>query len=508
MARDAETEIRHGPRNALPMRRLGRPLLPAFLLVGALLLEPGIVVARSATTPAPGAADRLHTEAAMAEAAYRRRATVPEQDPLHASLRAVLCRIARDRCAGLRLYLLDGGGLELRVSPDGAIVVHGGALLRLRDEDELALLFGHEIAHVEAGHALAQRQADSHRARTALARRHEREADVRGRELASAAGYDPSAGATLWMRYAIEAAAARPVRGRPPLHPTPAERAAGLPLGQAGPRPSAARYRAAMEPHLERWLLRALDEPDLEATIAMLDSLHREAPSDWQGRTGFALGEAHRRRGSSGDGRIASRLIAQAARATDAPAAAFRELAHLRCATGDDDGARQAFRRYLALAPDAEDRAFVAAALGGTVPDGTAPPQAGTTVPLRVLADIAPREHLLARRRVDRRASPGGWFDPRLRHDEWPRMLMAALRDAGWVDLEARTIRPQRFGTREGVRFEFRMAHPDGTPHAGAAAMLLRHGRLTLAYGQAPLGPDHDREAANLARRLDSLHLP
>ena len=466
------------------------------------------------------------------DAPLQRPAGGVEQDPLHRYLRAVLCRLSTTDCGRVRLLMLEGGAFDTRLSADGVLVMQVGTLLRLRDEDELTVLLGHELAHLEAGHAAARASMRGRAARHALARRQEQEADARGRALAEAAGYDPGAASTLWTRRARERAAVRGAEPWPSIYPPPAERAAAAPRPAGRSSASAARYCAAIAPHLGRWLLQVLDDSDPGEGMAVLHALHRDAPTDWRGRTGFALGEAHRRRGEAGDAATALALFTAASSAPDAPAAVFRELGHLLAAAGEADSARAAFRRYLDLAPNAEDRAFFepSRAPAGPKPTGSTSVvlglrvadddrwdrrdsafesrwtrQGGAGLPLRLLSGIAPGEHLLVGRRPEAGSAGRGTFDSRLRLDEWPRMLRQALRDAGWLGVEARAVRPWRFGRIDGVRFGLAMAHPDGTPHLGEAAMLVRGGRLTLAYWQAPSGPRHQAEAAAVAAMLDSL---
>ncbi len=113
--------------------------------------------------------------------------------------------------------------------PGGVIVVFTGTLQgrdAVRDEAELAGVLAHEITHVERRHVVAAYQyaraalgEDIDEAVLAmeiltqpLSTEHELEADERGMELATLAGYDPQAVVNLWRRHARTEP--RPRRGR------------------------------------------------------------------------------------------------------------------------------------------------------------------------------------------------------------------------------------------------------------------------------------------------------
>lgn len=92
--------------------------------------------------------------------------------------------------------------------PGGYVFVSRGLLLLANDEDELACVMGHEIAHVVNRHAAAQQAVDRNanplsmgylRAaqRASYSRDMERVADEDGQKLCAAAGYDPRAMSTF-----------------------------------------------------------------------------------------------------------------------------------------------------------------------------------------------------------------------------------------------------------------------------------------------------------------------
>lgn len=139
--------------------------------------------------------------------------------------------------------------------PGGKVGVHAGLLKLAADQDQLAAVIGHELAHVVSRHA-AERVSQQFAAEAALqavnsatggqrqqlmgllgvgaqagvllpfSRQHESEADVLGQRYMAAAGFDPRAAAALWRNMAAQPG------NRPPAflstHPDPARRIAGL----------------------------------------------------------------------------------------------------------------------------------------------------------------------------------------------------------------------------------------------------------------------------------------
>jgi hypothetical protein len=129
--------------------------------------------------------------------------------------------IAVIRSPDIRMYCLPGGKL----------VVYGGMLDRVKlNDNELAMLIGHEIAHALREHArerLGEQQAaqlgsgpipqlfgladlgesplgiGSQLLEMKYGRADETEADVIGSEIASRSGYDPRAAVTLWDKLAV-----------------------------------------------------------------------------------------------------------------------------------------------------------------------------------------------------------------------------------------------------------------------------------------------------------------
>jgi hypothetical protein len=131
--------------------------------------------------------------------------------------------------------------------------------------------------------------------------------------------------------------------------------------------------------------------------------------------------------------------------------------------------------------------------------DGTALNQ------LRLITGTRPGEHGFHLGRERRNFPQGAWYQPGLRADELHEVLLAALREQGWAEVESRNLRPARFGAVDGLRFEFTMASQRGLRYAGTAAMFERDGRLTTVCWQAPVEHYHGRDAAAVAALIDSI---
>jgi len=124
--------------------------------------------------------------------------------------------------------------------PGGYVFVSRGLLLLANDEDELACVMGHEIAHVVNRHAAAQQAVDRSASplsqgylraaqRAAYSRDMERVADEDGQKLCAAAGYDPRA-LSRFLQSLQQAERLRSGSSRTPgffdTHPGSVERAA------------------------------------------------------------------------------------------------------------------------------------------------------------------------------------------------------------------------------------------------------------------------------------------
>lgn len=154
----------------------------------------------------------------------------------------------------------DANTVNAFCMPGGKVVVYTGILKVTQNEDALAVVMGHEIAHALANHgnermsqglaaqvgltaldvALAQKPSQTRNLLLAAAgagaqvgvllpfsRKHESEADEIGLYLMTMAGYDPNAAAPFWQRMSTMAGGSRPAEFLS-THPDPSRRSQNL----------------------------------------------------------------------------------------------------------------------------------------------------------------------------------------------------------------------------------------------------------------------------------------
>ncbi len=370
-------------------------LLAACLATSAAWAADPVDTARPGQRPAEGSdEDELWYAMERAERELQQHPQLVRDPALNAYVREVACRVAGDHCADLRVYIVEQPWFNASMAPNGMMVVWTGALLRFQDEAELALVLGHEFGHFRERHSLRQwRKAKNTSAvvgsigllafgggagaagylanflgvagLSQFSRDAERESDRIGFAAATAQGYDPAAGARLWQRMQDEEDARRYGKPIPVFasHPRTRERladvqAAAQAHGGAGASGRDA-YLAAVRPFLAQWLEDELSRRMYDTSVRVIGDLRAQAGPGLEATYTFFLGEAFRRRGKDGDAIRAQALYEEAIALPDPPAAAFREHGMSLRAQGDRPGATAAFRRYLAMAPEAGDAAFV-----------------------------------------------------------------------------------------------------------------------------------------------------
>lgn len=318
------------------------------------------------------------------------------RDPaLNAYVHDVACRITGPYCRDLRVYLVDAPYFNASMAPNGALVVWSGALLRMRNEADLALVLGHEFGHYRQRHALQQWRklkkssgflsafslltygvgfglagmaADLVGAASLMkfGREQEREADRIGFAQLVAQGYDPNSGVHLWEAMLREENARDYGKPLPVFasHPQTRERledlrAAASAIDHPGNELGRDRYLAMTTAFHKHWLDGELSRRMFTTSVQVIGDLRQSCAPQEKGLYTFYLGEAHRRRGKGEDRQQSDALYAEAITEPGAPPEAWREHGLSLRAAGDGVGALAALQRYLQLAPNADDRAFV-----------------------------------------------------------------------------------------------------------------------------------------------------
>jgi beta-barrel assembly-enhancing protease len=308
-------------------------------------------------------------------------------EALNGYLTDLACRLGSSHCPDIRVYAIRAPWFNASMAPNGMMQVWTGLLLRVENEAQLASVIGHEIGHYLQRHTI-ERLRDL-RARSAFgtflslfgvvgaigaianmaaalafSRDQERDADRIGIDLMRGSGHDPREAAVVWANLLDELKA---TPGADPTqssilfatHPPSDERRAtldALSIGTGGDKGEAA-FRERLAP-----LRRGLLEDELKRgrpfeTVALMTRLLGREPGS--GELLHGRGEAYRQRGSAGDADLALADLQAACAAPSVPAVAFRSLAEMHRAAGRPEPARDAFRRYLDLAPDAPDAAMV-----------------------------------------------------------------------------------------------------------------------------------------------------
>lgn len=331
----------------------------------------------------------------QAEKSIRNSPQIIRDPELQRYVEGVTCKVVGEYCKDLRVYIVDVPVFNASMAPNGVTLIFSGALLRMRDESELAVVLGHEFAHYKARHSLEGWQ--SAKRTTAFlntfalitlgagiplagdlaylggltglfkqSRDNEREADALGFEAATAQGYDPQAGVRLWQRLRREEMADRTHKNRAVFasHPQTQERVADISAAAAkvtveNPQTNAEAYRAAIRPFLQRWMESELSRRTYDTSIHVFAELRQDATPDTVALATFFLAEAHRRRNKGEDMATAQKLYAETLTLPDPPAAAWREQGMLLREKGDTAAAAEALRTYLEAAPEAGDAALI-----------------------------------------------------------------------------------------------------------------------------------------------------
>ena len=307
----------------------------------------------------------------------------------------LVCRIGRDYCGDFRVYVLRNPYFNASMAANGMMQVWTGVLTRVGSEDELATVIGHEIAHYELAHTLAQfrkikkgmaigsifdlglavvgvpvpvGQMTAVLNVLAFSRQEEEEADLLGGKLMVDAGFDPHATYRIWRNLIEEDEHAEVKREDPGLfsktHPESAARAGVLEdwvkslRWSPGPDHSDLEAFRALVAANYAWLMEdQIKTARYGRTEFLLD---RQAQFGMpEGFVHFYRAEMLMQRAGSADSAAALAEYAAATSAVPTPPEAFRNYGYLLLKGDNAAAARIQFQRYLTAKPDATDRAMV-----------------------------------------------------------------------------------------------------------------------------------------------------
>ncbi|AKH44028.1 putative Zn-dependent protease [Altererythrobacter atlanticus] len=327
------------------------------------------------------------------------------RDPaLNDYIRSILCRtVGDDRCGNVRIYIVRVPVFNASMTPNGTMRINTGLLLRMRNEAELASVLGHEFAHFELRHTLANyrntRSGSDLLAWTAVLgaaaatyggaynnnrdlqlavlggvysfrRNQERDADMLGFGYIAQAGFRPAAAADVWRAVMNEADQTAIDRGRRTSryngvaffasHPTNLERADTLATlanrVSGGDYEGRDAYSRALAPWVAQFLADELALNDFGGTDYLIN---RIAGDEYTADLLFARGELYRGRGHPRDLVNAAEFYRRALDLDPDLSAAWRGMGLSLIRSGELALGSDALRTYLEKAPEAPDAAML-----------------------------------------------------------------------------------------------------------------------------------------------------
>lgn len=321
-------------------------------------------------------------------------------------LHSIVCRLASEYCADIRVYLTRVPNFNAMMAPNGVMIVWTGLLLRVHNEAQLAAILGHELGHyirrhsldrfkdakmktnimqflsIGLGAAMATGGLGSEAAYAndisqlllissffAHSRASEREADKYGIQLMAKAGYDPFEAAQVWQNIIEEEENNKFKKQRPipffATHPNSKDRLEtlgryagvlseqrGLP-GEKGQE----RYIQHMRPYWHDMLSDELNLNYLDKTEFLLSNLlaNNVAPA----MVHYYKGELHRLRKNEDDIHHAVHHYERAQLFDHHPAEVYRSLGLIQLKQKQHQQAYSNFHRYLELLPEATDKEMI-----------------------------------------------------------------------------------------------------------------------------------------------------
>lgn len=305
---------------------------------------------------------------------------------LDAYLQSVMDRLYPERQGKFRVRALRDTEFNAFAVATGTVFVHTGALLRLRNEAELAAVLGHEGGHLVADHLYRGAVDAKSVARISAAlslglstslprlgalfenstmagfsRDFERQADRIGFERLTAAGYEPKAAAPVFERWARELAE-RKVKQGPYLfadHPRLLERAhefaklaIDAPAGELRREEYIAATHATRMTTLE-WIRTRQNGAELIAVLR-----EEGLTADFAPAGEFLLGEGYRFRALDDDETRALEHYTRSIEQYPDYAAAYGARGRLRARRGEHAAAIADLERFVSLTPSASDVPF------------------------------------------------------------------------------------------------------------------------------------------------------
>ncbi len=379
---------------------LARIALAVFLSVGTVALAALPTVPEPAIPPGykpvPGKDEQgLWLQMEDFEQQLRHSPLLVRDPDINDYIGGIVCRVAGPYCNDVRVYIVRNPGFNASMAPNGMMQVWTGMLTRVRSEDELATVLGHEIAHFTRSHSISQwRSVKSSMAAGQIfslgvgmatgvllpvgeslallsslsySREQEEEADLLGAQMMAQADLDPHATYRVWDLLIEEDERAVDKGDEPSLlfrtHPKSAERSRVLhdwaiaTYGPATDQPVDISYLALLSGHYRMLMDDQIDTSRYSRTEVLLER-HAGIGVD-PVLISFYRGEMYRQRGAEGDATLARDAYLASTVTGRAVPEAYRNLGYIYTKAGDVPAARDNFRKYLEAAPQADDRAMI-----------------------------------------------------------------------------------------------------------------------------------------------------
>jgi hypothetical protein len=124
---------------------------------------------------------------------------------------------------------------------------------------------------------------------------------------------------------------------------------------------------------------------------------------------------------------------------------------------------------------------------------------------LNIIPDTKPGEHVFHLAKEKKSRPDGPWFRAGMRPDELRDVILDAIREQGWADVDSSGFRPHTFAGVSGIRFDVRQTSPEGLRYQGSVGAFERNGRLTVLYWKAPEEYYYGRDVQAVNRLIDSI---
>jgi predicted Zn-dependent protease len=319
---------------------------------------------------------------------------------LNQYLNEMICRVSPDYCANTKLYILKQPYFNATMTPNGTMNIWVGLLLRAQNEDQLASVIGHEMAHYNARHSLkkwnnakaltdflaffsiatggigfglvgAMANVGAYGSLQAYSRELEEEADLEGLKLLYKANYDVTEAVTIWENVEAETNADKDATDRTAedvfwaTHPLTKNRIVNIRKwgeelmdGKTHfPSKSNNRFRKIKRKWAHVWVADLLKVTKLEKAVVVLKQ--QQGVSLKEAEVLYYEGEAYRRRGEPGDLETALTKYKEALTLDNIYKKTYRSMALVSRRLGDNKAAKDYFEQYLQQNPTARDKSLI-----------------------------------------------------------------------------------------------------------------------------------------------------